>query len=85
MNKIILDLEQLEDELKKSKNPAADYIYSLLVIFKNKNVSQKKILNTLKIIKSGSKIIEFADFNYRQELIWLEIWKDATNLLEDLQ
>lgn len=84
LDKIILDLERLRDELKSSGNPTVEYIEFLLVsvsISMSQETCLKEIYKTLRIIESGSKIVEYADFNDAQQIIWLEIWRDAENLL----
>lgn len=83
MEKIIQDLIRLRDELKSSGNPAVEYIGFLLVsISLSQEICSEERCKVLKIIESGSKIIEYANFSEVQETIWLEIWRDAKNLLE---
>lgn len=73
LEKIIQDLGRLRDELKSSRNPAIEYIRFLLFSI---SISQEKCskerCKALRIIESGSKIVEYADFNDVQKLFGLK-------------
>ncbi len=81
MQKIISDLASLRNDLEESKNPAANYISLLLNLLDDECSNSETIKNTLKRIRSGSKITQLANFSLHQESMWIEVWKDATILL----
>jgi hypothetical protein len=82
MEKLLQDLRKLCADLIASKNPSSEYIDSLITKLSALNLSKETTKEILIQIKSGSKIIDYANFNHSQELQWLEIWKEATYLLE---
>jgi hypothetical protein len=82
VNKLTFDLANLRRELESSHNSAATYIQSLLLVLLDGNSSVDAIDSILRQIKSSSKIIDFANFTHRQELMWIEIWRDASSLLD---
>lgn len=79
-DKLISLLIILKNDLIFSKNDAVDYINKLIEkIEKSKSkIDTKRILYQ---IKSGTKIIDYGNFNQSQEKIWNEIWQEANELI----
>lgn len=83
MKEIIFNLGRLREELKASENPAVDYIENLLSKLSSAESAEGEISKTLKLIKNGSKIVDYANFSQIEESIWIEIWRDAKKILKN--
>ncbi|MES2150246.1 MAG: hypothetical protein V4508_10665 [Pseudomonadota bacterium] len=74
-------LNTLEIELKKNGNGAENNISALrLKLLADEN--EKNVINLLTILKSSAKIMELADFTPKEEKLWLDVWAEASRLLE---
>lgn len=74
-------LERLQDDLQQSGNEAHLYISSLLAeltLAENSN----QVNPLLEQIKSSAKMIEYANFNQRQEALGMDMWNEASRLLQ---
>lgn len=72
-------LRKLRDDLRRTGNGAQAYIDLLLSDLDRDAPSEMEVLHQ---IKSFAKMIALADFTPRQEEIWRELWRAATQCLK---
>jgi hypothetical protein len=79
---VIKLLNALSLDLRNSENRAHVYFQDMRdVLLANTNQKQKNEL--LLRIKSGAKIVDYANFSTKQEAIWNELWQEVTHLLQN--
>jgi hypothetical protein len=75
LNTLVLDL-------RKSGNDARGYFEELRdSLLASSDQKQKSEL--LLRLKSGAKIVDYANFSPKQEAIWNELWQEVTRLLQN--
>lgn len=77
---IVAQMLVLRDSLVSSGNGASNCLQFLIDELAACK-SDQCVVRLLVQIKSGSKIVEFANFSCEQEGLWLEILAEATRLL----
>jgi hypothetical protein len=83
MENLLMNLEKLHHDLVATRNPASEYIKKLIKEISQPGLSVDIINEKLKQIKAGSKIVDLSNFNTKQEMLWLAIWQEATDILKD--
>jgi hypothetical protein len=81
MTTLINLLVELREDLKSSNNDAHNHI-NFLVDSLSKALTKAAQMSVLSQIKSGSKIVDYANFNLKQEKHWMMVWSEATRLLQ---
>jgi hypothetical protein len=79
--KLLQLLVKLRDDLKLSDNDSYKYFESLVNTLSG-DLTKPNPTPLLIQIKSGSKIVEYANFNTTQEKLWLAIWTETKQILE---
>ncbi len=80
ISKLSFALTVLENALRKSKNPAADYYKSLRIRIEQNVVERCKIIEE-EIVHSAA-VIQYANFSYDEEKLFKELWRAAHEYLE---
>jgi hypothetical protein len=79
--KLLQLLIELRNDLKLSNNDSYMYLESLVDTLSG-DLTKTNPTPLLIQIKSGSKIVEYANFNPTQEKLWLAIWTETKKILE---
>jgi hypothetical protein len=82
MRNLELNLAKLHDSLIASRNASSEYIALLIEQVSHAKRSDNDINATLQQIKAGSKIVDYASFYRDQEIIWIAIWEEASDILK---
>ena len=77
---IVAQMLVLRNSLVSSGNGASHY-FQCLIDGLAASEGDQCVVKLLMQIKSGSKIVELANFSCEQEGLWLGIWAEATRLL----
>ncbi len=80
ISKISLALTELEKALRKSKNPAANYFNSLRTRIEQNAKDRNQIIE--EEILNSSRVIQYANFSYEEEKLFMTLWHYAEEYLE---